>query len=159
LPGVDTELVPEKWFENAFKWIVLKLVWYDRYFIEPTQIFLNPENVMLELKYRYDREIDFAEHPVLRKILEKEDSPSKPICLYVADIYTHLDRSVELELSDGWYGIRTQIDGGLRHFVKSEKIKIGTRLVLQIYELVGISETRCFALNVSWVRLFSKLRT
>jgi hypothetical protein len=33
----------------------------------------NPENVMLELKYRYDREIDFAEHPVLRKILEKDD--------------------------------------------------------------------------------------
>jgi hypothetical protein len=67
--------------------------------------------------------------------------------LYVANIYTHL-ASVELELSDGWYGIRTQIDGGLRHFVKSEKIKIGTKLVLQIYELVGIS-----------VRLFSKLST
>jgi breast cancer 2 susceptibility protein len=152
LPGVDVALVPELWIENAFKWIVLKLAAMDRHFTEAPRQFLNPENVMLQLKYRYDREIDNAERPALRKILEKDDLPSKPMCLFVANIHTQL-AGVDLELSDGWYGIRTQIDAVLRHFVQTEKIKIGTKLMLQNAELVGIGETGCSPLEVSRVRL------
>ena len=47
---------------------------------------LTPERVMKELKYRYDREIDRAQRPALRKIFEKDDVPSKRIVLCISSI-------------------------------------------------------------------------
>lgn len=47
---------------------------------------LTPENVVARLKYRYDREIDRAERPILRKIMEHDDVPQKTMILCVADV-------------------------------------------------------------------------
>lgn len=41
---------------------------------------------MLQLKYRYDREIDRCERPALRRILEHDDSAAKRMVLCVASI-------------------------------------------------------------------------
>lgn len=41
----------------------------------------------MELKYRYDREIDISERPALRKILEKDDAASKRMVLCVLSIF------------------------------------------------------------------------
>jgi breast cancer 2 susceptibility protein len=158
LSGVDVTRVPELWIENAFKWIVLKLASMDRHYTDKSTQFLNPENVMLQLKYRYDHEIDNLQRPALRKILEKADLPSKPMCLFVANIIYKNWIEFDLELSDGWYGIRTEIDAVLRHFVEIKKIKIGTKLMLQNAELVGIGETGCEPLKVSLVCLSSIIK-
>jgi hypothetical protein len=47
---------------------------------------LTPERVMKELKYRYDREIDKVERPALRKILEKDDVPTRRMVLCISSI-------------------------------------------------------------------------
>ena len=41
---------------------------------------------MKDLKYRYDREIDRSQRSAIRKILEKDDVPSKRIVLCIASI-------------------------------------------------------------------------
>lgn len=41
---------------------------------------------MLQLKYRYDREIDRCERPALRRIFEHDDSAAKRMVLCVANI-------------------------------------------------------------------------
>lgn len=47
---------------------------------------LTLENIIARLKYRYDREIDRAERPVLRKITERDDVPQKTMILCVVNI-------------------------------------------------------------------------
>lgn len=47
---------------------------------------LTPNRVMLELKYRYDREIYRTQWPPLRKILEKNEDATGRLVLCVASI-------------------------------------------------------------------------
>lgn len=47
---------------------------------------LTPARVMMELKYRYDREIDRFQRSALRKILEKDDVATKRMVLCVSSI-------------------------------------------------------------------------
>lgn len=86
-PGVQPNLVPEGWVENHYKWIVWKLSHYEKgfpYYFHGKA--LTPNNVMLQLKYRYDREIDRNERSALKKILEKDDTSVKKMVLRVCEI-------------------------------------------------------------------------
>lgn len=47
---------------------------------------LTPTRVVMELKYRYDREIDRSERSALKKILEKDDVATKRMVLCVSSI-------------------------------------------------------------------------
>nr|CAD7433930.1 unnamed protein product [Timema monikensis] len=86
-PGVDPSLSSTTWVHNHYRWIVWKLAATERSF---PLIFahrcLSPNNVMLQLKYRYDREIDRSQRPALRKILEKDDTAAKRLVLCVARV-------------------------------------------------------------------------
>ncbi|CAB0037614.1 unnamed protein product [Trichogramma brassicae] len=95
---------------------------------------LTPERVMLELKYRYDREIDRAQRPALRKILEKDDVPSKRMILCISSI-TEIPLNKEdgekdpramlglqkwkIEVTDGWYSIPLTIDNPMANYVQA----------------------------------------
>ena len=43
--------------------------------------------MILQLKYRYDREIDNSQRSALKKILERDDAPSRHIVLCVSSIH------------------------------------------------------------------------
>lgn len=43
----------------------------------------------------------------------------------------------ELELTDGWYAIRTIIDGPLNDAIKRQKLQIGFKIVTQGAELIN----------------------
>lgn len=103
---------------------------------------------MAQLKYRYDREIDKVERSAIRRIVERDDTPAKRMILFVSRI---LEQSLEysIELSDGWYSIRTHsLDPVLSIAVSKRKIVVGTKLVIQGAELIGIEEG-CSPLEVS----------
>lgn len=146
-PSVNPKLIPPKWFEENLKWVLVKFAAMERSFPERFgRKILTVENVMNQLKYRYHCEIDLVQRSIIRKIVEMDDIPSKRMVLFVSNI---LARN-EIELSDGHYSIGTIIDECLVNVMAKGKIKIGTKLITQGAEIIGLDEAssplevRCF---------------
>lgn len=85
--GINENLIHKLWIKNHYKWIVWKLGSYERMFPKYFSNCLNVENIVAQLKYRYDREIDRTERSALRKIYEKDDVPQKRLILCVSNIF------------------------------------------------------------------------
>ena len=104
--------------------------------------------VLAQLKYRYDREIDKVQRSAIRRIVERDDTPAKRMIMFVSRIFEQ-DLTYSVELSDGWYSIRTHsLDSILSNAIIKRKIVVGTKLVIQGAELIGIEEG-CSPLEVS----------
>ncbi|XP_076263137.1 uncharacterized protein LOC143198074 isoform X2 [Rhynchophorus ferrugineus] len=144
MDGVDINLIPNGWIRNHFKWIVWKLASYERMFPNKFSGCLSIENIIQQLKYRYDLEIDRARRSVLRKIYEKDDIPQKTMVLCVSKIIKN-NGNFELELTDGWYAIRTVIDKPLSKQILKKKIRLGVKLIISGAELVNCDG--CFPLE------------
>lgn len=103
--------------------------------------------MLVQLKYRYDREIDKVNRSAIRKIVEKDDTAAKRMVLFVSRILNK-NLTTTLELSDGWYGIKTSIlDAVLTKAVVNGKIVVGSKLIVQGAEIVGFEEA-CSPLEV-----------
>ena len=88
LPCVDENLISYEWFVNHYKQLVWKLASMEACY--PHQFggrCLTPDWLMLQLKYRYDREIDQAERSALHKICENDDVASRRMVLCVSQVY------------------------------------------------------------------------
>lgn len=82
---INEKLIPKGWVYNHIKWIIWKLASYERTYTN-NELILTVPNVLKQLKYRYDRELCDGERPILRKILEKDDVPTKRMVLCVSNI-------------------------------------------------------------------------
>ncbi|KAI8495312.1 Breast cancer 2, early onset [Branchiostoma belcheri] len=164
-PGVDPGLVTPEWIYNHYRWIVWKLAAMETAF--PVQFggrCLTPDHVLMQLKYRYDREVDLSQRSALKKILERDDTPSKTLILCVARITPHTisqdcaaeqdskkgantkQKETIIELTDGWYGVRAALDPPLVRLVESKCISLGQKLCVSGAELVG-SQDACSPLE------------
>ncbi|KAJ1525137.1 hypothetical protein ONE63_009973 [Megalurothrips usitatus] len=142
-PGVDPSLVPSGWVKNHYRWLVWKLASVESRFPHHfKKRCLSPHILMLQLKYRYDREVDRCERPALRRILEHDDSAAKRMVLCVAGIINSNQPGIglELELTDGWYSVTASIDLDMQHRVRKGVIAVGTKLIMHGAELVNCSE-------------------
>ncbi|KAL3275886.1 hypothetical protein HHI36_020623 [Cryptolaemus montrouzieri] len=136
MPDIKSSLIPKGWIKNHYKWIVWKLASYERFFPSVLGGCFTIDSVIKQLKYRYCREIFHAQRPALRKIYELDDIPQKRMILCISNIFKN-GNNIELELTDGWYSIRTIIDEPLCHQVNIKKIQIGFKLVISGAELIG----------------------
>nr|AAC23702.1 BRCA2 [Mus musculus] len=153
-PGVDPKLISSIWVANHYRWIVWKLAAME--FAFPKEFAnrcLNPERVLLQLKYRYDVEIDNSRRSALKKILERDDTAAQTLVLCISDIISPSTKVSEtsggktsgedankvdtIELTDGWYPVRAQLDPPLMALVKSGKLTVGQKIITQGAELVG----------------------
>lgn len=141
MPGVDGKLVSPSWLDNHYRWVVWKLASME---LHCPQVFggrsLTPDQVMLQLKYRYDIEIDHCSRSALRKIYERDDVSSKSLVLCVSAVTVKKDGAVQVELTDGWYGIRAELDEPLSKLVSTGRIFVGLKILTSGAELVGSSE-------------------
>ena len=85
---------------------------------------------MAQLKFRYDREVDLAQRPALRRITEKDSAAGSRMILCVAE--THLEHLI---LTDSWYSIRAHIDEEMIRLVRLKLVTEGTKLVIHGAEL------------------------
>ncbi|XP_028321450.1 breast cancer type 2 susceptibility protein isoform X2 [Gouania willdenowi] len=164
-PGVDPKLISEAWVYNHYRWIVWKQASMERCFPEVMgSLCLTPEQVLLQLKYRYDVEVDHSRRPALRKITEKDDTAAKTLVLCVCGIVTdglstnekiHNDAKTPqgadpqsqspaavIWLTDGWYAIKAQLDKPLTAMVHRGRLAVGGKLMVHGAQLVG-SQDAC----------------
>jgi breast cancer 2 susceptibility protein len=118
MAGANPRLATMEWVSNHYRWIVWKLACTERKF--PSEFsgrYLNAENVLYQLKYRYEREINRCQRSAIKKILEKDAASSRYMVLCVASIKgikTFDKKEGEeaensngfIELTDGWYSVR-----------------------------------------------------
>nr|XP_040579822.1 breast cancer type 2 susceptibility protein homolog isoform X1 [Lepeophtheirus salmonis] len=128
LSSVDNSKVNDDWIANHYKWIFL----YLHSLSLRTELYdeLSPLSILWRLKYRYDREIAGSCRSALKKIYEGDDSPSKPIILFIAAIH-----SDTIELSDGWYSIHSVLKPSISKLISMKKIKSGTKLYIEGAEI------------------------
>ncbi|XP_063060737.1 breast cancer type 2 susceptibility protein [Engraulis encrasicolus] len=148
-PGVDPRLISEEWVYNHYRWILWKRAAMERAFPrEFGGLCLGPEQVLLQLKYRYDVEVDKSQRSALRRIIERDDTPSKTLVLCVCDIDTSSQTTTPgtggkaglpttVWLTDGWYSVRAQLDPPLAALVQRGRVRVGMKLVTHGAELVG----------------------
>jgi len=126
--GAAPGLATPEWVGNAWRWIVWKLAATERAF--PTHAWagaagrlLCADAVMQQLRLRYEREHNRAQRPILRRIFEGDTAPSASMCLLVSAV-----QGDQLELSDGWYPIKAQVDATLCGALRSGRLRVGDKL-------------------------------
>ncbi|KAF9321102.1 Breast cancer 2, early onset [Podila horticola] len=126
--GASAELLSETWVSNHYGLIVWKLACYCRSW--PDQFFLDksftPATVLNQLCYRYEREINRAERPALRKIVEGDEPASRHMVLCIASI----DRNAtppSVTVTDGWYVIPAVLDVHLHKAIQRGRLAVGTK--------------------------------
>ncbi|XP_045725247.1 breast cancer type 2 susceptibility protein [Mirounga angustirostris] len=156
-PGVDPNLISRVWVYNHYRWIIWKLAAME--FAFPKEFAnrcLSPERVLLQLKYRYDVEIDRSRRSAIKKIMERDDTAAKTLVLCISEIISSSTDISEtsssktssvgtrkvgiVELTDGWYAIKAQFDPPLAALVKNGRLTIGQKIVIHGAELVGFPD-------------------
>ncbi|CAJ1065080.1 breast cancer type 2 susceptibility protein [Xyrichtys novacula] len=168
-PGVDPKLISEEWVYNHYRWIVWKQASMERSFPRTVGgLCLTPEQVLLQLKYRYDVEVDHSRRPALRRIMEKDDTAAKTLVLCVCGVVSRGqspkkqsfsdaktpqggDARVEnpcavVWLTDGWYAIKAQLDEPLTAMLHKGRLAVGGKLITHGAQLVG-SQDACSPLE------------
>ncbi|KFV94571.1 Breast cancer type 2 susceptibility protein, partial [Eurypyga helias] len=161
-PGVDPKLITEAWVYNHYRWIVWKLAGMEVSFPhEFANRCLTPETVLLQLKYRYDLEIDKSKRSAIKKITERDDAAGKTLVLCISKIIllntvvspSSSNKNVEsintaaiIEVTDGWYGIRALLDPPLKAFLHRRRLTVGQKIIVHGAELVG-SQNGCTPLE------------
>jgi len=146
---IDKKLIKRNWIENHYRWVIWKLVNYERKYPEQfAASAITPTSVVYQLKYRYDKEIEHAQRSCLKKIYERDDVASRRIVLCVSSLLntkqttTNDNKENTIELTDGWYPIKACLDSYLMYWVREGKITVGTKLCIYGADLVG-SEQGC----------------
>ncbi|XP_059321939.1 breast cancer type 2 susceptibility protein [Ammospiza nelsoni] len=152
-PGVDPNLITEAWVYNHYRWIVWKLAAMEVSFPhEFANRCLTPEMVLLQLKYRYDLEVDKSKRSAIKKIMERDDAACKTLVLCISKIISlntvvspnSSNKNMEskkaaalIEVTDGWYGIRALLDPPLKAFLDRRRLTVGQKIIVHGAELVG----------------------
>ncbi|KAG0381280.1 hypothetical protein BDA96_K000300 [Sorghum bicolor] len=167
--GASLSCATKEWVSNHYKWIVWKLASLERcYPSRAAGKFLTVDNVLEELKYRYDREVNHGHRSAIKKILEGNASPSLMMVLCISAIYscpdknnnklevnkvdtsednnenqslsaTNRNMSSNIELTDGWYSLDASLDMTLLEQLEKKKLFVGQKLRIWGASLCGWS--------------------
>ncbi|KAG9119159.1 hypothetical protein FRC07_005976 [Ceratobasidium sp. 392] len=124
-------LATKEWAKNHWGQIVWKLAGMASTGAEGVKGKWSWEEVSRQMLYRYEREINRAERPAVRLIQEHDASPAQAMVLCVSDIQLHDNDEAEIELTDGWYRIRTVSDKTLARAAKKGKLAVGRKIALE----------------------------
>ncbi|XP_072958786.1 protein BREAST CANCER SUSCEPTIBILITY 2 homolog B-like isoform X2 [Typha angustifolia] len=155
--GASLSSVTKEWVENHYKWIVWKLACLERsYPAKASGKYLTISTVLEELKYRYEREVNYGHRSTIKKILEGDASPASMMVLCVSAIRSHSDpktcklddktdihensemlssstvaesnHAAKIELTDGWYSLDCIVDVLLSKQLLAGKLFVGQKL-------------------------------
>ncbi|KAI9032200.1 hypothetical protein DFJ74DRAFT_326084 [Hyaloraphidium curvatum] len=125
--GANEHLISLAWVANHYRWIVWKLACTVRKFPNTISMW-NAVNVLNQLRYRYEQEVNRGRRSAVKLILERDGNPGRSLVLCVSRVLCD-QGSVTVELTDGWYCIGAQFDEPLKEAVRRGKIYVGLKLV------------------------------
>ncbi|KAK4478421.1 hypothetical protein RD792_013891 [Penstemon davidsonii] len=143
--GASNQYLTKEWVLNHYKWIVWKLASYERcYPATFSGKLLTVSNVLEELKYRYEREVNHGHRSAIKKILDGDAPPSSMMVLCISSVDdTHErelgsqsvslegggdGRAAKIELTDGWYSVKALLDDLLSQKLASGKLFLGQKI-------------------------------
>ncbi|XP_043697660.1 protein BREAST CANCER SUSCEPTIBILITY 2 homolog B-like isoform X2 [Telopea speciosissima] len=154
--GASTLNASKEWVANHYKWIVWKLACYERcYPVEASGRYLTVSNVIEELKYRYEREVNHGHRSAVKRIVEGDASPASMMVLCISAIRSYPEPKLEtrhpmpshedakkisgsnwfensnvgkVELTDGWYSLDALLDVPLSKQLLAGKLFVGQKL-------------------------------
>lgn len=130
-----------KWVRHHWALILWKLAAYT-YWRPETQMWSFDE-CLRQLRYRYEREFVRKHKSAIKQIQEQLSSSARCMVLCVRQILSFDDdegTSLLLELSDGWYCIRAEVDEPMRRAVQSGKLRVGHKLAIMCAKLRSSGE-------------------
>ncbi|KAL1206786.1 BREAST CANCER SUSCEPTIBILITY 2-like protein B [Cardamine amara subsp. amara] len=171
--GASLQHASRKWVTNHYRWIVWKLACYEIYY--PAKCkgnFLTITNVLEELKYRYEREVNHGHCSAIKRILSggAPASSMMVLCISAINPTTNNDSqetpgsdscsNVKVELTDGWYSMNAALDVMLTKQLNAGKLFVGQKLRILGAGLSGwatptsplevvTSNTICLLLNIN----------
>ncbi|KZV70991.1 hypothetical protein PENSPDRAFT_578564 [Peniophora sp. CONT] len=138
LQSLDGTLASREWVDNAWSMILWKLAGLAA--LDP-QREQTPDkrwsytHVLEQLRYRYARELSGGQRPALRLIAAQDINASAPMVLCISDVIWPAGASMEdvevkpeLELTDGWYRLRAELDAPMARAARAGKIVRGRKL-------------------------------
>ncbi|KAL6520885.1 hypothetical protein OROGR_017454 [Orobanche gracilis] len=151
--GASIQYLTKEWMANHYKWIVWKLASYERCY--PAKFagkLLTVSNVLEELRYRYEREVNHGHRSSIKKILDGDAPPSSVMVLCISSVRENRDpdfgnesvslndgkdRASRIELTDGWYSVKAWLDEPLSRMLASGKLFLGQKLRIWGAKLSG----------------------
>ncbi|KAK6120225.1 hypothetical protein DH2020_045916 [Rehmannia glutinosa] len=142
--GASIQYLTKEWVANHYKWIVWKLASFERSY--PAKFagkLLTPSNVLEELRYRYEREVNHGHRSSIKKVLDGDAPPSSMMVLCISSVGENHDpkfgdpsvsledsndRASRIELTDGWYSVKALLDELLSQKLASGKLFLGQKL-------------------------------
>ncbi|KAK0208723.1 hypothetical protein DFS33DRAFT_1380217 [Desarmillaria ectypa] len=144
LKEAGCSLVTKPWIDNHWGLILWKLAGMTC--LEPEKEWDEKERrwcweeVYRQMLYRYEREINQGVRPPLRLIATQDAPSTSPMVLCVSEIKWTENRLLEngemyhgcpeLELTDGWYKIRAQVDAPLTRAIQKGTLAIGRKIAI-----------------------------
>ncbi len=158
--GAAEELLSLDWVENHYALIVWKLASMERCFPDKLGgLYLSKDMVLKQLKYRYEREVNRAQRPILRRVTERDDSASRYMVLAVSRVIdlgedrpevpdedeekaaaALLASFATIELTDGWYRVPAKLDAKLTEHLAMGRLCVGLKLRIYGARLQGATE-------------------
>ncbi|KAF8932065.1 Breast cancer 2, early onset [Dissophora ornata] len=135
--GAKPDLMPKVWLLNHYGLIVWKLASYVRtwpqHFHLESMSWFSPTKILDQLSYRYEREINRAERPALRKIVEGDETAARHMVLCIASLTNEYSEEAKQDVwkvtvTDGWYILPASLDPCLTRAVERGKLKIGSKI-------------------------------
>lgn len=154
--------VSSKWVQNHWHMLLWKFAAQAAARPQLARTYWSWDRMLSQLRYRYEREVHRHEHSVVKRIQEHTASAARPMVLCVHQVLRFEDpesaadgATVMLELSDGWYRIRAELDAPLRRAVAARRIRRGHKLGIAGARLNSLDDGTPVldALNTSDLRL------
>lgn len=121
-----------RWVQNHWALVLWKLAAYVATDAQRGATWWTWDNVLAQLRYRYEREMHEKKHSAVKQIQEQSASASRPLVLCVQQVLrfddTDEDSAIMLQLTDGWYRIRAELDTPLRRAVERGALRVGHKL-------------------------------
>ncbi|MCL7026798.1 hypothetical protein MKW94_028353 [Papaver nudicaule] len=140
-------MLNREWVVNHYKWIIWKLACYGRSYPEKGAMeYFTVPNVLEELKYRYEREVNHAHRSAIKRILEGDAPAASMMVLCVSAIRFNPNQEIDahgtapgeeakkpgsaakIELTDGWYSVDAILDVALTNLLIAGKLFVGQKL-------------------------------